>query len=110
MATKIYVSYSHPEDVYALDMIKGKLFCDCDKDVNLVTQNHRAKKCDKALILLSKERAAKTLVKDLRRLKMANIPVYIVKIHKHQNLVLPKEFSTVPVHEWSLDKIMEFCS
>ena len=91
-------------------MIKGKIFCDCDKDVDLVTQNHRAKECDKALILLSEGRAAKTLVKDFRRLKTAKIPVYIVKIHSHQNLVLPKEFSTVSVYEWSLDKIMEFCS
>ncbi len=109
MMTKIYISYSHLKDVYALDMIKGKLFCDFDKDIDLVTQNHRIKECDKAMILLSEERDRETLVKDFRRLKTEKIPFYIVKIHNHQNPVLPEEFENVPIHDWSLAKIVEFC-
>lgn len=109
MTQKIYVSYSYPEDIYALDMIRGKFLFAADSDVNIVSHRHQVKECQKALILLSEEADMEPIIKDFRKLKLANIPVYITKIHKHQTLTIPDEFDGAPIHEWSLDDITEFC-
>jgi hypothetical protein len=109
MHDKVYVSYSCPEDAYALDMIKGKLLFNSDKLVVFITHSHRIRECSKALILISEESDSAKLAADFRKLKMTKIPLYVTKIHNNQNPVIPEELSDIIIRDWSLDYIMEFC-
>ena len=109
MKTKIYISYSRPQDEPAKDIIRGKFMLEVDEDVEFVTSKHLAKECNKALVLVGDNSVKDNLLSDISKLEKSNVPFYITKIHKNQKTPTELEFSEYKVHDWSLDQIVEFC-